>query len=359
MSIDLLTKLEEEKDQWIFRAITRFNKDFLHFDGEMQDELTAVKPPENQIMQIKNILYSIYKQKKLDLERMEKEIKRNKDRIEEAEKVYRNLTMSAQYLQEDITHYEGLLTDLGQIQLEKFTCELYKKFQFDPKKDQVVVKERKTSKLNKSFKEAEWEMTEFYREQLVEIARKIKQMLPDAAPSLLFDFQSTPPLIALSLKHGRGLDRYFVPKNFEEDYKILRDTLNENNTIVYNYYRDQLNHFKQKAKKELMQLSGGKKEHRCMVLKSIEEKQAEKTQIEKSMAALEEKLSRALWEWNHEMERPRKLDEILKEEFVKAVSEWQEKLFATETTDVERWVYHQYSQLILIQAERIIGHEYT
>ena len=42
---------------------------------ELLDELTAVKTPENQIMQIKNMEHSISKQKNLYLTRIEKEIK--------------------------------------------------------------------------------------------------------------------------------------------------------------------------------------------------------------------------------------------------------------------------------------------
>lgn len=53
------------------------------------------------------------------------------------------------------------------------------------------------------------------------------------------------------------------------------------------------------------------------------------------------------------------LEDMLKEEFVKLVSNWQEKLFAESASDEERWVYHQYCQIILKQAERIIGYEYV
>ncbi|GHH99821.1 hypothetical protein [Neobacillus kokaensis] len=329
-----------------------------HLFIELLNDLLNVKTPENQIMRIKNMQHSIYRQKSVDLEQIDKDIDQIKESLEEAGQSYSNLTMASQYLLEELGHYEELITDLDKIQLEKFRCRLYTKFEFDPKKDQVVFKDRKTTRLIESFNEVEWEMEEFYKKQLGERARKLKQILREIISSAKFDFQTEPQVKALSLNHIGGLDQYLVFKHFEEDYKIVLDTLNENNTLVYEYYNNQLRHFKLFVKAELMRLCGVKEQHKRMTLEKIKEKQDQKIQQEMSLAKLEEKKTRAQWEWNHDLERPRMLDEILKEEFVKAVSVWQEKLFAKQTTDVERWVYHQYCQIISKQAERIIGNEY-
>ncbi|MBU8918442.1 hypothetical protein BGM25_20580 [Bacillus sp. FJAT-29953] len=348
MSIDLLARLEEEKDQWLHKAMDRFNEEFTCFDDK------TVLTPEYQIMQMK----SIHRQNNLDLDRLEKEIKLIKDRIEEEELGYQNLTKAVQYLQEEITHYEGLLLELESIQLEKFNCFLNVKFEFDPKKDQVVFKDRKTTRLIEGFNEVESEMAEFYRKQLDDNERKLARIFRDAAPDISYVFQSNPQASSLSLKHGRGLDQYLVLKNFEEDYRIVADTLNENNMLVYEYYINQLNHVKQMGKRDLLLQSAAKKEQHQMASAKAAELQEQKRQKELSLATLEEQFTRALWEQNQELERLQKLDEFLKEEFVEAVSKWQAKLFGEQTPDVERWLYHQYSLMILKHAERIIGNEH-
>lgn len=348
MCNDLLARLEEEKGQWLHKAMDRFNEEFTCFDDK------TILTLENQIMQMK----SIHRQNNLDLDRMEKEIKLIKDSIEEDVLVYQNLTNAVQYLQEEITHFEGLLTELDSIKLEKFNCLLHTKFEFDPKKNQVVFKDRKTTRLIEGFNEVESEMAEFYRKQLDDNERKLARIFRDAAPDTSYAFQSNPQASSLSLKHGRGLDQYIVLKHFEEDYRMVADTLNENNMLVYEYYINQLNHAKQIGKRDFLQQSAAKKEQHQMASEKAAELQEQKRQKELSLAALEEQLTKAIWQQNQELERLQKLDEFLKEEFVEAVSKWQVKLFGEQTPEVERWLYHQYSQMILKQAERIIGNEY-
>ncbi|GHI00969.1 hypothetical protein [Neobacillus kokaensis] len=343
MSIDLLTKLEEEKDQWIYKAIIRFDKELLQ-----NEEITG----EHQIMQIKNMHDSRHRQKTRELEQTNKDIKLVKESHEEVEQSFHHLNRTAHSLQEEIAHYEGLITDLDTILLEKFNCDLDKKFEFDQIKGQVLFKDRKTTKLVKSFDEMNREMDEFYQMQLDKGTSRFGQFLPIA-------LQTNPPVRCLSLKHGRGLDRYLVLKNFEDDYQIVQDTLNENNSAVYNYYVEQLNHFKQYGKKVLLQMCTLKKEHLQNVFQEIEEKEEQNRAKEMSISKLEEKLTKVHWEWNHDLDRLRKLDEILKEEFVNVVSEWQEKLFAKQTSDVDRWLYHQYCQIILKQSGRIFKNEYS
>ncbi|MCM3569326.1 hypothetical protein [Neobacillus mesonae] len=359
MGIDLLTKLEEEKDQWIYKALARFDEEFLRFNGQdWLNELSAGETPEHQIIQMKKMQYSIYRKKSLDLEQIDQEIKRMKKSLTEEENSYQELTLEAQTIQEEITHFQGLIKNLDKLQLEKFQCEIHTKFELDPKKEHVVFKDRKTSKLIECFNKAEWAMAEFYKEQLEESVGKLKQMMHDAAPPILHEIQTNPPAAALSLKHGRGFDQYIVLKNFEEDFKIVADTFNRNNTIAYNYYADQLNCLKELGKRELTQLCDRKKTFQSMAVKKAEKKQTLKRQKVKWIAKLEERRSKVEWAWNQDLEQLQKLDTILKEEFVQAVSEWQAKLLAKESTDLERWMYYQYCQIILKQAERIIENEY-
>ena len=107
-----------------------------------------------------------------------------------------------------------------------------------------------------------------------------------------------------------------------------------------------------------MQLSTVKNEHKDLADENLSRRTGKAKQKQARMIELQDKLERAKREWEQDLLRPKLLDDILKEEFVKAVSGWQEKLFADDASDVERWAYHQYCQIILKQAERIIGNDY-
>ncbi|SDM85480.1 hypothetical protein [Bacillus sp. OK048] len=367
MIADLLTRLEEEKDQWIYEAIDHFNEETVRDGGQKYEKgqvlIGVYRPtqvgitPENQIMQIRNIEYSISKQKNLDLERMRNEIKMIEESKDEDQRVYVSLESTVHYLQEELEFYEAEGRVLDEIQLEKYRCLLGEHFEFD-KKDQVVFKERKISKLLQSFQMVEMAMFDFYQKQLSHTWLLLTRSMQNISSTARFDFNTDPTLVGLSLKHGRGIDQYLKPGNFEEDYRIVLDTLERNNDITYDYYVSQINQFKSNGKKDIMQLLTLKNEHKRLADENLLEEREKQQQKEVRRIELQDKLERAKREWEQDLLRPKLLDDILKAEFVKALSSWQEKLFADDASDVERWAYHQYCQIILKQAERIIGNDY-
>jgi hypothetical protein len=347
---DLLTKLEEEKDQWIYDAIERF-------DGEKYAEGQELVSPEGQIIEIKNIEHSMYKQRNLDFERMELELKTLEETMVENRRILEDLEPTVDVLQKELAIYEGGTKGLEVIPLEKFQCVLDDKFTFD-KKDQVVFKERKISKLMESYHLAETEMLDFYQRQLSDVWLLLTRSMQNIAPTAKFDFETNPAVVDVSLKHGRGLDQYLKPGNFEEDYLIVLGTLEWNNSIVYDYYINQINQFQRNAKEEIMQLWDRKDEQKRLADEKVLDLQEKNRQMEERMVELKDQLSKVKQELEQTLRRPKLLDVILKEEFVRVVSGWQERLFADDASDEERWLYHQYCQIILKQAERIIGNEY-
>lgn len=347
---DLLAKLEDDKDQWIYNAIERF-------DGHKVEKDQVLNTPENHIIRIKHIEYSIRQQKSLELERMEIEMKTLEESMAEDERKLENLESTVDFLQKEVALYEAADKGLDKIRLEKFECVLDDKFTFD-KKDQVVFKERKISKLMENYQLVELDMLEFYQKQLSEIWLLLTRSMENISSTAKFDFETNPTIMGLSLKHGRGLDQYIKLGNFEEDFRIVQDTLVENNNIAFEYYLSQVNQFKINAKEDIMQQFNRKNEHKILAEEKLLELQEKKKQDGARILELQEKLGKAKRDWEQDSLRPQLLEDILKEEFVKAVAKWQEKLFAEDTSDEERWTYHQYCQIILKQAERIIGYEY-
>jgi hypothetical protein len=350
MIADLLTKLEEEKDQWIYNVIERF-------DGQKVERDQGPHTPEKQIMMIKKIEHSIREQKILDLKEMEIERKTLAESIAEDQRILENLEPAVDFLQKELALYEDELESLEKIQFEKFQSVLDDRFEFD-KRDQVVFKERRISKLTESYQMIEMEMLEFYQKQLSEIWLLLTRSMENISSTGKFDFETNPSVMGLSLKHGRGLDQYIKLANFEEDYWIVHDTLVENNQIVYDYYFNQINQFKTNAIEEITKLYNRKNEHMKAAEEQLLELRKKQKENEERFLELKTQLSKAKQEWEQVSLRPQLLEDILKEEFVKTVTGWQENLFAENARDEERWAYHQYCQIILKQAERMIGYEH-
>ena len=120
---DLLGKLEEEKDQWIYNAIERF-------DGQKVVKGQGLTEPENQIMLIKKIEHSIRRQKSLELEQLEIELKTLEEGMPDKQRTLENLESTVDFLQKEVALYEGELGRLDKIQLGKFQCLLDEKFEF-------------------------------------------------------------------------------------------------------------------------------------------------------------------------------------------------------------------------------------
>lgn len=347
---DLLLKLEEEKDQWIYEAIERF-------DGERYAEDEGLSTPEDRIIEIKNIEHSLCKQQKLDLERMEMELKTLEETIVENHQILEKLEPTLDVMQKELAIYESGATSLDGIQLEKYQCVLDDRFTFD-NKGHVIFKERKISKLMENYHLAETEMLDFYQRQLSEVWLLLTRSMQNTSSTAKFDFEINPPVVDVSLKHGRGLDQYLKPGNFEEDYWLALGTLEWNNKIVYEYYMNQINQFQRNAKEELMQLWDRKNKQKRLADEKVLDLEEKNRQMEERILELKDQLDSAKQEWEQGLLRPKLLDDILKEEFVRAASGWQKKLLARDASDEERWTYHQYGQIILKQAERIIGNEY-
>lgn len=354
MITDLLTRLEDEKDQWIYEAIEHFNERFPGFSGQRHD---GAGTAENQVLEMKKILNSLSKQTTLDLERMETEIKSIEEGMEDEQHRLENLVSTVDVLQKELAVYEDTDKGLEPIQLEKFEFSLEDQFTFD-KKDQVVFKERKVSKLLDGYEMVEADMLDFYQKQLSNCWLMFTKSMQNILPHAKFDVETNPPVVDVRLNHGRGLDQYLKSGNFEEDYWIVHDTLEMNNNSVYEYYDNQINQFKKNCREEILRLVDNKNEDKRLAEEQVQELQEHIRQKERRFVELQDQLVRVKQEWEQDLLRPHVLDEFLKEGFVRTVSDWQEKLFAKNASDEERWMYHQYCQIILKQAERIIGHEY-
>jgi hypothetical protein len=343
MITDLLLKLEEEKNQWICEALRRL-------EVWEEKEHTA----EQQIIQIQTQHDHLLKQKSLDLEFMESELKLLLKNRNENEKILKDSRSALTYLLGEIQFYEFELGSLEDIRLEPFEYRIHEYFALDEKKSQAVFKDRKISKLKESFKLEQTEMLKFYEQQLTKLSERLHSVFSHFVPSKTIEFETNPPMVRLSLKHGQWLDQYVNPVNFREDYFIVHETLERNNQNVFHFYLRQLNDYKEVGKRELVQLLRAKEKQFKLQDEEIKVIQEQQAQQESHRMVLEEKAAKAWWEWNQLMENQLRVKEILKEEFVKAVSSWQEKFLSEDTSEEEQWVYHQYGQRMMKQAERII-----
>ncbi|WP_053363191.1 hypothetical protein [Bacillus sp. FJAT-27251] len=333
----LLAELEEKKDKWISAAIRRLGLD---------DEGMSEQDPENLILQLKDKQDHELKELSLELECMAKRLKELEQSILEKEQSLQALSVTLSTLQSELKSCKSELEWIEDFLFEEYEPNIQDRFAWDDKNSQVAFKDRKISRLRDSFKKEQEKMLQFYEQQIMNIWNA-----DHTGPF------TTPPVSRLSLKHGHGLDQYVNPLNFKKDYHNVLDTLKMNSRIAYEYYLNQLREDNEKRTLEmqkLLDLNEGKLRELLEVKATLTEQKI----LEESMKReLEDKLSRSWWEWNTLIQEQLERKEILMEEFVKTVSKLQGKLLAEETNAEERWAYHQYCQIMLMQGERIIGND--
>jgi hypothetical protein len=365
--IELFSKLEAEKDKWIHQAIDVFSEGFLRFDEQKYDKdqvlmgdygptLNAVDTAENQILQIKNMLHSIRRQKIQELDGMKKIIQQLSETIENDEKSCKNDEKALDDLRAKLTSITDNLNRLDKLRMEEFDYEMEEHFRFE--KGKVIFKDRKTDKLIDMYNSLELAMLQHYEKQMRDLVKTMENVMlnVDLNPSL--DFEATPFISGLELKHGGLSNQYLLYKNFEEDFSIVEETLEDNHKTIHQYYQQQINHMVKQCKQSLMDLLESKQNHHRAAEEEVEQKKQIIHMNKNELKDVKGKLDHLSRKWNQELEYPLQLDAILKEEFVKAVSELQTKVVSLEASDSEKWVYHQYSQIMLKQAERIIGNDY-
>lgn len=357
--IELFSKLESDKDKWIYQAIDVFEKAnpwIQQLFHELLEDFNAVKTPENQILRIKNIVHSIQREKNQELEGMNKLIRQLSETIEMDEKSCENDEKALDDLRADLKSLTDYLNRLEQLRMAQFDYEIGEHFKFE--KGKVIFKDRKTDKLIETYHSLELAMLQHYEKQMRQLVNEINRVTLNADLNPTLDFETDPSLNGLALQHGGLSNQYLLYKNFEEDFSIVEETLEDNHKTIHQYYQLQIHHMVKQCKQSLMDLLESKQIHYRAAEEELEEMKQKVHMNRKQLKDVKEKLDHAFKEWNQDLERPLQLDAILKEEFVKAVSELQTQLVSPEVSESEKWAYHQYSQIMLKQAERIIGNDY-
>lgn len=350
--IELLSKLESEKDKWIYQAIDVFAEGFLQRQ-ELLADLGADQTAENQIIQIKNQVHTIRRQKNQELEAMKKVIRQLSKTLNDDEKSYENDEKDLFYLRADLTLLTDNLHRLDDLRMEKFDYRVEDHFSFE--KGKVIFKDRKTDKLIDTYHLLELAMLQHYEKQMRQLVKSLETVMDNLDRNL--DFETTPSISGLALKHGRLSNQYLLYRNFEEDFSIVEETLDDNHKTIHQYYQQQIQHMVKQGKQAFNDLLESKHSLYRVAEEEVEAKKQKLELNKQEMKELQEKLDQAIWEWNPILERSRQLEEILKEEFVKAVTALQTPMLSPDVSDSEKWAYHQYSQILLKQAERIIGND--
>jgi seryl-tRNA synthetase len=350
--IELLSKLESDNDKWIYQAIDVFSGGLLQ-RLELLEDLDADQSPENQILQIKNRVHSIRSQKNQELNAMKKRIRQLNETIKEDEEKCGESEKSLDELRADLTSLTDSLQHLENLRMVQFAQQLEEHFTFE--KGKVIFKERKTDKLIDTYHALELAMLQHYEQQMRQMVKALDKAMLDVERNL--DFETTPSISGLVLNHGGLSNQYLLYKNFEVDFSIVEETLEDNHKTIHQYYQLQIQHMMKQGKQALSDVWEAKQNHYRTAEKELEETKQKIDMNKEQLKDLQEKLDQAIWEWNPILDQALRLDEILKEEFVTAVSELEAQLLTPDLSVSEKWAYHQYGQIMLKQAERIIGND--
>jgi septal ring factor EnvC (AmiA/AmiB activator) len=165
-----------------------------------------------------------------------------------------------------------------------------------------------------------------------------------------FDFQET----YLSLTNEYVLETYFSKKNFNVDcYRVesrLRECLTENqarlNKVVNSY---------------LKEISGSLDQTILVMRNKLEDLNREKKQanvqhmeLSERLKTIDRQIEQAHEEWERDLARSQKLTIYLQKAFLEQFSSYVNVMNKEEAASEEKWLYHQYLNIMRNQAEGII-----
>lgn len=310
------------------------------FDG-LVENLTKINSPEQEIKKIKSLECFIKNQhlqeikqltdkqthKKKQLEELKISIKFGEKNLKLAEDEYKALSMQLDNLKKRDKHNIYLPTWSGLSYANKKVSYLRSQF-YGELRD---IKENATS----------------FLEELNKKIRNLKrnfnlQLKTLSFPDDLFD---------KTFYMDYVLDRYFKDSTYNIDRKIALDKLANVNDEIYNYFVISIKELKKQIQKKLH----SKLDTINDMERMVEQKYEEKDRIENKIAKLEIQVDKANQDWQDDIERSRQLDLFLKESFVEQSDAYKKQILNPNLTIEEKWLIHQYWNVLRLQAERMIG----
>lgn len=307
----------------------------------LTEDLTTIDSPEQEIKKLKSMERYIKTRKQEELDRLTKEEKRLAGEFAVHGKLIQLATVKG--VKEEITSIRKVQLLLKELYAIK---NLDKPTHSFPAWSNL---ERKVSLLNLQFLDELDSLEEFLKDHTEKVNRLIKyvNLLLDRKVQLM-EFPSG--IFPFSLGVKSFPDLYILSNSYKKDVETAKWKL----ASVFSGYQKEL---KRVVKRVDAALKISKHQKR---IDAKEEKMYdlldEYKKIEKDLLDIREKIEKAYNEWEEDLARSRQLDLFLMEGFVERSNHYKVKLLDQATPAEEKWLIHQYWNVLKHQAERIIDY---
>lgn len=325
-----------QTNQWIQAIFT-----------ELVEDLTQIDSPEQAIRKIKSMEHYIVTKQQKEVEALEAEKNELVQELEEQEWMASQLAKKLESGKEKIVGMEAELATIGSFFEAKMPPI------FIPSWPALNYAEKKASYLSRQF-DAEVEnlsqAAQEYVEEFNRYKKKLSRQYQVDLPAITFPKW----IFEMSLYIDYKLDRYFKESTYTTDVNVAERKLERMFQEFIDYTKKDIGEVKQALHKKITLQN--------MICDEYKEQQKqqviENRCLQTKMKALTKKSEKANKEWQEDIERSRKLDLFLMEGFIEQSAIYKGLLLDQRTAKTDRWVIHQYWNLLKIQARRIIDYDY-
>ncbi|MGQ4667511.1 hypothetical protein ACUIJN_17015 [Metabacillus halosaccharovorans] len=187
-----------------------------------------------------------------------------------------------------------------------------------------------------------------YTDSLNKVIRRFNLQENKQIPFMTFPEEVFHAVIPIN----RTMNRYFKRSTFQEDVDDAKAKLNK----VFIQY---VARYKEAVAEVKLQVKQYKRRKEILVEgyeTELEEHIGMLSEIQEKVDSLDNEINEAEQEWMHDLERSQQFDLYLMQSFVEQSNHYKEKLRDNHITKEEKWVVHQYWNLLKQQGERIIDH---
>jgi len=321
--------------------------------GELYSDLCTVLSPETEIKQAKHL-------ERLIIKRREEELKKLKDSKEKKVKEIENMKTSIIRIEENIKIFNiektGLIKEmkktLDEVNLERCAPE-----KLTPWTNRRGFDEKRPSNLRSEFYFIIDKIDEYHAElaqktynKLMIIARKYRlqiKQIKHIKKDIAYYVSELP----------KRKMAYIFEKSFEDDYYQYQKIINQVNDEAFNSLNSKLNDCKNDLEKNLKQLCGVLEEQIKIYYKESKDLNCKIADKDLEIINITKQMQEAVDEWEIDKERCKQFNLYLKKSFIEQSDYLKRKLLSPETSPAEKWVYHQFLNIIVRDAERIAINE--
>ncbi|WP_100407887.1 V-type ATP synthase subunit I domain-containing protein [Bacillus solitudinis] len=315
--------------------------------AQLVEDLSSVHSPQSEIEQVKDLERYAIKRSKEEFEALARKKAQHLDKLQDVE---RSIKLRSRKKVQAVDELDEFIEQGKEIEKERLTKPVAAKLR---RWKYRSLSEKKTTVLKNDFYFYLDNLKEEYQDRIESWNRKVKTFVQHHG------LKTDPITLEFKEKSASFLDNHYIMKtylrkgNFNEDCEILDRKLLEANDESYATVATAIETQKDKLVKDVNSLIYRRNALIQTIDEEIMNEKKEIQRLEQSLVEIKKLMKTARHEWNLDIERSKKFNEFLKNAFVIEAKRLQQLIVATHTRSEEKWLYHQYLNIIYSDVERI------